>query len=78
MCDITVRIGSKILTAHKLVLASNSDYFEKMFTGSFIESNAEEITLNEIDSNAVELLIDYMYTSELKITEGNVQVMFYP
>lgn len=76
MCDLCVRIGSKILPVHKIVLAANSDYFDKMFTGGFKESNVKEITLNEIDPNAVEHLINYIYTSELKITEDNVQVTY--
>lgn len=42
-----------------------------------MESHIKEFTLNEMTSpDAVELLIDYMYTSKLKITERNVQVKF--
>lgn len=77
MCDLNIRIGSKVLPVHKIVLASSCDYFGQMFEGSYKESKEDEITLNEIDPNAFELLLNYMYTSRLIITEYNVQVMFY-
>lgn len=33
-----------------------------------------EVTLHDIDANAVELLVEFAYTSVIKITEENVQV----
>lgn len=49
-----------------------------MFTGSFKDSQVEVITTNEIIApNAFELLINYMYTSYLEITEHNVLVSDY-
>lgn len=74
MCDLNIKIGSKTLSVHKLILASNSEYFNTMFTGSFKESSLKEITINEMEPNSLEQLIDYMYTSNLKITVDNVQV----
>lgn len=74
LCDLTIKIGSKDINAHRIVLASNSEYFEKMLTGSFHESNSKEICINEISSSALELIIDYMYTSCLNINVHNVQV----
>lgn len=75
LCDLSIKCGNKIMFVHKIILASNSEYFNKMFTGIFMESHIKEVTMNEmISPDAVELLIDYMYTSNLKITEYNVQV----
>ena len=45
-----------------------------MFTGEMYESKAERITLQEIDSKALSLLVDFVYTSEIHVTEDNVQV----
>lgn len=78
MCDLNIKIGSKIICVHKIVLASSCEYFKMMFTSSFKESQVNEITINEmITPNAFELLIDYMYTKYLKITEHNVPVKCY-
>lgn len=77
MCDLNIKIGSKILSVHKIVLVGNSTYFDKLLTGGFKESIVEEISLDSIEPNAIELLIDYIYTLNLKITEDNVQVIFF-
>jgi len=74
LCDLNVKIENEIVYAHKIVLASNSNYFYQIFTGSFEKSYKEEIRINNITPNAFKLLVDFMYTSKLKITEYNVQV----
>lgn len=61
------------IQAHKMVLASCSPYFYAMFTG-FEESRQDRITLQGVDFNALQLLIDYVYTSLVDVTEENVQV----
>lgn len=61
------------IPAHKMVLAACSPYFYAMFT-SFEESKQERITLQGVDHFALSLLVDYVYTSEVHVTEENVQV----
>lgn len=58
-----------------MVLAACSPYFSAMFT-SFEESKSERVTLQGVDSTALQLLVDYVYTSEVHVTEENVQVRF--
>lgn len=78
MCDFNIKCGNKILPVHKLVLASNSEYFNKLFTGNFSKSNTQEIIFDEIfEPDTLELLIDYMYSKHLNITEHNIQVKSY-
>lgn len=74
LCDLNVKIGNKSVLVHKIVLVAHSEYFEKMLTCNFKESNEKEITLKDIEPNAFELIIDFMYTSILKINECNVKV----
>ena len=45
-----------------------------MFTQDLAEAKADRITLQEIDPTALVLLIDFIYTSEIHVTEENVQV----
>lgn len=40
----------------------------------FEESRLERIVLKDIDGAALELLIDYVYTADITVTEDNVQV----
>lgn len=64
------------IPAHKMVLASCSPYFYAMFSGSdFEESRQDKITVQGVDFHALELLIDYVYTSYVDVTEENVQVL---
>ena len=37
------------------------------------ESSADRVKINEVDGNALLLLVEYMYTSIINVTEDNVQ-----
>lgn len=71
---MTLVADSVEIPAHKMVLASCSPYFYAMFT-SFTESKAEKITIQGVDGQALQLLVDYVYSSEIQVTEDNVQVL---
>lgn len=60
--------------AHKAVLSACSPYFHAMFTCELAESSSDRITLQEVDGYALAQLIDFVYTSEVLVTEDNVQV----
>ena len=44
-----------------------------MFTGAMSESNQSEVTISDVDEKAVDLLIDFCYTSNIIVDESNVQ-----
>lgn len=46
-----------------------------MFTGELAESRQTEIILHDLDENAMDLLIDYCYTSRIVVDEKNVQTL---
>uniref|UniRef100_A0A1A9W0K6 BTB domain-containing protein n=1 Tax=Glossina brevipalpis TaxID=37001 RepID=A0A1A9W0K6_9MUSC len=74
LCDVTLVADDMEIPAHKMVLASCSPYFYAMFTG-FEESRQGRITLQGVDHHALELLIEYVYTSTVEVNEDNVQVL---
>ena len=59
--------------AHKAVLSACSPYFHAMFTCELAESSSDRITLQEVDGYALAQLVDFVYTSEIQVTEENVQ-----
>lgn len=74
-CDVTLIAENMEIPAHKMVLASCSPYFYAMFSGSeFEESRQDRITVQGVDFHALQLLIEYVYTSYVDVTEENVQV----
>lgn len=72
LCDVVLVADMEEVPAHKMVLASCSQYFYAMFT-SFEESRQERIVLQGVEVQALRTLVDYAYTSCVHVTEENVQ-----
>ncbi|KAG9479960.1 kelch-like protein 2 isoform X2 [Eleutherodactylus coqui] len=75
LCDVTIVAEDVEIAAHKVVLAACSPYFHAMFTGEMSESRAKRVRIKEVDGWTLKLLVDYVYTAEIKVTEENVQVL---
>ncbi|XP_060874121.1 ring canal kelch homolog isoform X2 [Metopolophium dirhodum] len=74
-CDIKLETDdNKIIIAHKVVLASASPYFYAMFT-KFSERNHDVVVMREIDSTALQILVNFIYSGKIVVTEDNVQVL---
>jgi len=74
LTDVALVASGHEVKAHKSVLAACSPYFCAMFTG-FDEKNKSKITLQDVDPHALEILVNYVYTSEVDVTEDNVQTL---
>ncbi|KAG5875409.1 hypothetical protein JTB14_030936 [Gonioctena quinquepunctata] len=74
LCDVTLVADTVEIPAHKMILAACSPYFYAMFS-SFEESRQDRIVLQEVDHQALSLLVEYVYTSEVHVTEENVQAL---
>ncbi|XP_050424984.1 ring canal kelch homolog [Adelges cooleyi] len=75
LCDIKLEADDgTVVCGHKIILASTSPYFHAMFT-SFEESNKDRVIIRELDSTALKLLIDFIYTAQIMVTEDNVQIL---
>ncbi|CAI4233035.1 unnamed protein product [Auanema sp. JU1783] len=73
LCDVVFIVGGTRIQGHRLVLSACSSYFKAMFTNEMVESHQKEVTMSDISVDALELLINFCYTGEIKITEENVQ-----
>ena len=73
LCDITLRVGEEEFKAHRLVLAASSPYFSAMFTNQHLESSSASVQLSGVDAGALQLIIEFAYSSHLIISEENVQ-----
>lgn len=73
LIDITVCIDHHKYNAHKVVLSACSDYFKAMFNTNMLEGNNNIVTLYDISAMAFHSILDYLYTSEIELTDENVQ-----
>ncbi|XP_061536344.1 kelch-like protein 2 isoform X2 [Phycodurus eques] len=75
LCDVTIVAEDVEIAAHRVVLAAGSPYFHAMFTGEMTESRAKRVRIKEMDGWTLGLLVDYIYTAEIQVTEENVQAL---
>ncbi|XP_042240313.1 kelch-like protein diablo [Homarus americanus] len=59
--------------AHRGILSAGSDYFKTMFTCGFAEKTTESIEMKSMKPNILQLLVNFIYTGNMKITVENAQ-----
>lgn len=73
LCDFTITVQNRKITAHRVVVAAGIPYFRSIFEGE----GHEEVILEDMDSKAFEFLIDFAYSNKIKISGENVtQLLF--
>ncbi|CAC5401245.1 unnamed protein product [Mytilus coruscus] len=77
LCDVTFLVGEdcKPIKAHRYMLCSRSPVFHTMFQGSMPETN--NINVPDIDENTFDLVLKYIYSDEIQITNENVRDILY-
>ena len=77
LCDVNLLVGEpqRRISAHRVVLAACSPYFQAMFTSELLESRQRDITLQGVDAEAIELLVEFAYTARIQVSEDNVQAL---
>jgi len=74
-CDIILKTRDDFkIFAHKVILASASPYFYAMFT-HFAERTKDLVSIGELHSTTLQLLVDFIYSGKIMVTENNVQVI---
>lgn len=71
LTDIILETENKKFKAHKVILSAASDYFRAMFTDPMLESKSNEISLSLLTAEALEVILDYIYTSEIDLCIEN-------
>ncbi|XP_023348300.1 kelch-like protein 22 [Eurytemora carolleeae] len=69
LSDITLVVGQEKLKAHKLILATQSDFFK----GLFRNEKKDEVTIDICSYSTLSTILKYFYTGSSEITIENVQ-----
>lgn len=74
--DCVLKIKDKEFPCHRLVLAASSPFFKAMFLSELEESKKREIVLKDVEPSVMGMILRYLYTSDITLTEQNVQDIF--
>ncbi|XP_042285224.1 kelch-like protein 40a [Thunnus maccoyii] len=74
--DCVLKVQDKEFPCHRLVLAASSPFFKAMFLSDLEESKKREIVLKDVEPGVMGMILRYLYTSEINLTEQNVQDIF--
>ena len=71
--DVQLKVGRKIFHCHRLILALKSPYFEdKLYPLSAVAAS-EQTVLNDVSAGAFNKVLQFIYTGETELTDGNVE-----
>ncbi|XP_041824665.1 kelch-like protein 40b [Melanotaenia boesemani] len=76
LVDCVLKIKDKEFPCHRLVLCACSSYFRSIFLSDLEESKKREIVLEDVEPGVMGLVLKYLYTSKINVTEQNVQDIF--
>ncbi|CAK8684655.1 unnamed protein product [Clavelina lepadiformis] len=71
--DVKIKVENETFPANRMVLSCYSDYFDRMFQTNMMERYQDEVVMNEITKTSMKLIIEFIYTGNIKINKGNVR-----
>ncbi|ELU14872.1 hypothetical protein CAPTEDRAFT_74802, partial [Capitella teleta] len=71
--DITLVFGKQRIACHKVILAGMCDYFRRMFLTNMLERGSQEVVLKDTSASTGVLLVEYLYSGNIVITQQNAQ-----
>lgn len=71
-CDVSVSVGGKLYSAHKVVLAHGSSYFHAELSKNPATAH---VTLDHVDDAVFKHLLGFLYTSECVVTESDLPAL---
>uniref|UniRef100_A0A4W4EFQ1 BTB domain-containing protein n=1 Tax=Electrophorus electricus TaxID=8005 RepID=A0A4W4EFQ1_ELEEL len=76
--DCTLKVGDHCLPCHRLILAACSPYFRDQFFSEDgkVKEDLKEVVLDDVDPNILEMIVKYLYSAEIELTDDNVQEIF--
>ncbi|RWS29994.1 uncharacterized protein B4U80_05015, partial [Leptotrombidium deliense] len=73
-CDVLIEAEDREIKAHRCILVARSPYFAAMFTGEWIESQSNRISLKGFSYNSVHFALCHIYSGAIIIPKDNVNL----
>ena len=75
LCDVVLLTekGNTKFYAHRSVLAASSLHFYNLYTGTYLSRFTRETVITGITDKILGVILDYIYSSEIVLTEGNIE-----
>ncbi|OQR73596.1 kelch protein 8-like [Tropilaelaps mercedesae] len=77
LCDVILRTDTREISCHRLVLACISPYFHAMFTSNLRESVETVVEIHELNSDALQAIVDYAYSSQIRLSPLSIQPLLH-
>lgn len=71
-CDVSVSVGGKLYSAHKVVLAHGSSYFHAELSKNPATAH---VTLDHVEDSVFQHLLGFLYTSECVVAETDLPAL---
>ncbi|XP_062308168.1 influenza virus NS1A-binding protein homolog A [Osmerus eperlanus] len=75
-CDVRLQVCGHELMAHRAVLACCSPYLFEVFNSDIEPHGVSHVTFEDLDPEAVEVLLNYAYTAQLKADKELVKEVY--
>ncbi|XP_026999037.1 kelch-like protein 24a [Tachysurus fulvidraco] len=74
--DVVIGVQGREFPCHRAMLSACSVYFKAMFCNDHRESRQTLVEISGVQADAMEVLLQYIYTGRATITTQNVQYLF--
>ncbi|KAJ8410553.1 hypothetical protein AAFF_G00194570 [Aldrovandia affinis] len=76
--DCILKVEDRSFPCHRVIMAACSPYFRELYLsedGMELESN-KEVVLDNVDPTIMDMIVRYLYSAEIELTDENVQDIF--
>ncbi|XP_078597461.1 kelch repeat and BTB domain-containing protein 12-like [Branchiostoma floridae x Branchiostoma japonicum] len=74
--DVVLEVEGRRFPCHRLVLSVRSPYFRAMFTSDMAESRQKTVVLQDINADAFEEILNYVYSGTINVPQDKVQPLY--
>ena len=67
--DVDIKVGRKMLHAHKVILSSKSPVFAAMFEHDMMENRLNIVKIQDLSYEVLKKMLNYMYTGEVDLKD---------